>query len=365
MSAATPAPITPFAAEEVAAIRAAILGWYDANRRDLPWRAPAGRTADPYHVWLSEIMLQQTTVAAVKGYFAEFLRQWPSVADLAAAPLDEVMRAWAGLGYYARARNLHRCAQTVVADFGGAFPADAALLRSLPGIGDYTAGAIAAIAFGHRAAPVDANIERVVSRLTAITEPTSPTKPLVRKGAAALEDPERPGDWAQALMDLGSAVCTSRSPKCLLCPAVQWCQAQAAGNAESLPVKPAKPARPLRTGIVYWLERADGAVLLRKRAGRGMLGGLWEFPSAGWDDRNAHPTDPAIEALARTWEAMPGRIAHGFTHFEVALEVRSAAARPGVNLPEGSRWTARQSLGEFALPTLMKKVAKAMGGAKR
>jgi len=359
----THAPITPFAPEETQAIRAAVLAWYDANRRDLPWRALPGVAADPYHVWLSEIMLQQTTVPAVTNYFTKFLERWPTVADLAAAPIDDVMRAWAGLGYYARARNLHRCAQAVVEDHAGAFPADAEVLRTLPGIGDYTAAAIAAIAFGLPAAPVDANIERAVSRLTAITEPVSPAKPQVRKAAAALEARDRPGDWAQALMDLGSAICTAKAPKCLLCPAVQWCRAQAGGEPESLPVKPAKPARPLRTGIVYWLERADGAVLLRKRAARGMLGGLWEFPSAGWDDRNAPAADPAIEALAPAWEPQPGSIAHGFTHFEVALEVRTGTARPGADLPEGTLWTARNRLGDFALPTLMKKVAKAMGAA--
>ncbi len=353
-------PITSFSANEVQAIRAAILGWYDSNRRDLPWRAPAGQGAEPYHVWLSEVMLQQTTVPAVINYFAKFLERWPTVVDLADAPLDDVMHAWAGLGYYARARNLHRCAKTVVAEHAGCFPDDVQGLRALPGIGDYTAAAIAAIAFGQPAAPVDANIERVVSRLAAITEPVSLAKTLVRKTAARLEARERSGDWAQALMDLGSGVCTPRSPKCLLCPAVQWCRGHAGGEPEALPVKPPKPVRPLRNGIVYWLERPDGAVLLRKRPARGMLGGLWEFPSAGWDDRQAPCSDPVIEALAADWQLQPSCISHAFTHFQVELEVRSATARFGANMPEGARWSTRQGLAELALPTLMKKVAKAM-----
>lgn len=357
------APIVPFSAGEVQAIRAAVLGWYDVNRRDLPWRAPAGQGADPYHVWLSEIMLQQTTVPAVRNYFARFLERWPTVADLSEAPLDDVMHAWAGLGYYARARNLHRCAQAVVREHGGRFPADVQGLRALPGVGDYTAAAIAAIAFGQPAGPVDANIERVVSRLAAITEPVSPAKTTVRRAAAALEARERPGDWAQALMDLGSAICTARAPKCLLCPAVEWCRAQAMGEPEALPVKAPKAARPLRTGIVYWLERPDGAVLLRKRPARGMLGGLWEFPSAGWDHRAAEASDPAIEALASAWETQPGRISHGFTHFEVELQVRTGTAHPGVNLPEETCWSTHSGLADLALPTLMKKVAKAMGGS--
>ncbi len=352
---------TPFSGSDIAGIRAAVLAWYDANRRELPWRAAPGQAAEPYRVWLSEIMLQQTTVPAVKGYFAKFLERWPTVRALAAAPIDDVMHAWAGLGYYARARNLHRCAQQIVATHGGVFPDGLAELRALPGVGDYTAAAIAAIAFGQPAAPVDANIERVVSRLAAITEPVSPAKTLVRKVAAILEPHERTGDWAQALMDLGSSVCSARAPKCLLCPAVQWCQAQAGGAPEALPVKPPKAARPKRTGVVYWLERADGALLVRKRAAKGMLGGLWEFPSAGWDDRSAPPAAPEIERLGVLWERQPGVVTHVFTHFEVELNVLTGQARPGANLPEGARWTARDGLAGLALPTLMKKVARAMG----
>lgn len=358
----THAPITPFSADEVQAIRAAILRWYDANRRELPWRAPAGQGAEPYHVWLSEIMLQQTTVPAVRNYFAKFLERWPTVEELAEAPIDDVMHAWAGLGYYARARNLHRCAQVVAAEHGGRFPADVQGLRALPGIGDYTSAAIAAIAFGQPATPIDANIERVVCRLAAITEPVSPAKAPVRQAAAMLEARERPGDWAQALMDLGSAICTARSPKCPACPAAAWCRANAGGAPEALPVKPPKAARPLRTGTVYWLERPDGAVLLRKRHARGMLGGLWEFPSAGWDDRQAAASDPIIEGLGYAWQQQSGRISHAFTHFRVELEVRSATVRPGANLPDGVRWSSPAGLDGLALPTLMKKVAKAMTG---
>ncbi len=342
-------------AVKIAALRQTILGWYDANRRDLPWRAGPGARADPYHVWLSEVMLQQTTVATVRGRYARFLERWPTVQDLAAASLDEVLHEWQGLGYYARARNLHRCARAVVAVHGGAFPRSLEVLRALPGVGDYTAAALAAIAFGVPAAPVDANVERVVARLAAIAEPLPAAKPSIRAAAAALEPPERPGDWAQALMDLGTAICTPRSPQCPRCLARAWCGGHRAGIAETLPVKAAKRARPLRRGVVYWLERGDGAVLLRQRPPKGMLGGLWEFPSAGWDTKTSEPDDPAIAALATAWIPLNAPVRHGFTHFEVVLSVRRGTWT-GAQPPSESIWTKLGALGDYALPTLMKKV---------
>ncbi len=345
--------------KSIAALQQAVLGWYDANRRDLPWRARPHQQPDPYHVWLSEVMLQQTTVATVRGRYACFLERWPTVHDLAAALLDDVLHEWQGLGYYARARNLHKCAQAVAAAHGGQFPPSLDALRALPGVGEYTAAAVASIAFGLPAAPVDANVERVAARLAAIAEPLSAAKSLVRVAAAALEPPERPGDWAQALMDLGSAICLPRTPQCLLCPAREHCQAHAQGIAADLPRKVPKKARPLRRGVVYWLERSDGAVLLRQRAPKGMLGGLWEFPSAGWDTRTAKPGDPTITALAANWTALNEPVRHGFTHYELELTVQRgvwAGAAP----PAGSIWAQSAAFGNYALPTLMKKVATAV-----
>ncbi|HZT50868.1 MAG TPA: A/G-specific adenine glycosylase, partial [Stellaceae bacterium] len=259
-----------------------LLAWYDRHRRVLPWRALPGERPDPYRVWLSEVMLQQTTVPAVMGYFARFLERWPDVAALAAAPLDEVLHAWQGLGYYARARNLHACARAVVARHGGAFPRDEAALRALPGIGDYTAAAIAAIAFDRRAAPVDGNVERVTARLFAIETPLPEAKPELRRLAASLVPERRAGDYAQAAMDLGATLCTPRKPRCVLCPWREECRARALGVAENLPRRRAAAARPVRRGVAFWAVREDGAVLLRRRPEAGLLGGMMEVPSTPW-----------------------------------------------------------------------------------
>ena len=341
---------------DIAALRAEVLAWYDANRRDLPWRALPGERADPYRVWLSEVMLQQTTVATVRGRYARFLERWPTVHELAAAPLDDVLHEWQGLGYYARARNLHKCAQAVTSEHEGAFPPSLEALRALPGVGEYTAAAVASIAFNLPAAPVDANVERVTARLAAIAEPLPGAKPLVREAAAYLEPPARPGDWAQALMDLGSAICLPSTPQCLLCPARGHCQGHAQGIAETLPRKAPKKARPLRHGVVYWLERGDGAVLLRQRPPKGMLGGLWEFPSAGWDTKTASPADPAIAALADDWTVLNEPIRHGFTHYELELTVQRGVSNEA-RAPDGTIWALPSEFGNYALPTLMKKVA--------
>lgn len=344
---------------DAAALQAAILAWYDANRRDLPWRARPDEQPDPYHVWLSEVMLQQTTVATVRQRYARFLERWPTIHDLAAAPLDDVLHEWQGLGYYARARNLHKCAQAVAAQHGGAFPPSLEALRALPGVGEYTAAAIASIAFALPAAPVDANVERVAARLAAIAEPLPAAKPLIRLAAVHLEPPARPGDWAQALMDLGTAICSPRAPKCLMCPARAHCQGHQAGIAETLPRKAPKKARPLRRGVVYWLERADGAVLLRQRPPKGMLGGLWEFPSAGWDTKAAVAADdPAIAALAGAWITQNEPVHHGFTHYELELSVQRGMWT-GAEPPSGCIWVKPAAFGDYALPTLMKKVAAA------
>src|SRR5579864_5767704 len=299
---------------------AALLAWYDRHRRDLPWRAPPGRRPDPYRVWLSEIMLQQTSVATVGPYFGRFMARWPEVSALAAASLDEVLHLWQGLGYYARARNLHACARVVAERHGGQFPRTSAELRGLPGIGDYTAAAIAAIAFDEPAAAVDGNVERVMARLFAVADPLPAAKPRLRSLAAALVPRRRAGDFAQALMDLGAVICTSRRPRCVLCPWRQDCAAAASGIAESLPARAEKPERPLRYGILFWLARGDGAVLLRRRPERGLLGGMIELPSTEW---RAAPWG-AAEAIAAApvtaaWTALPGAVRHGFTHFRLEL----------------------------------------------
>jgi A/G-specific adenine glycosylase len=268
-------PLRPAGPETVEAL----LRWYEAERRDLPWRYGPRKKADPYRVWLSEIMLQQTTVKAVIPYFQKFVTRWPNVAALAAAPLEEVLQQWAGLGYYSRARNLKACADAVVRDFDGVFPRTENALRELPGIGPYTAAAIAAIAFGEKATPVDGNVERVVSRLFAVQQPLPAAKSEIRNLAATLTPARRAGDFAQAMMDLGAEICTPKNPSCLVCPVQQDCAASARGLAESLPIKAQKLARPSRYGVAFLVQREDGAVLLRQRPEAGLLGGMLEVPS--------------------------------------------------------------------------------------
>jgi A/G-specific adenine glycosylase len=332
---------------------AALLLWYDRHRRALPWRAPAGVRPDPYRVWLSEIMLQQTTVATVGPYFDRFVARWPSVSAVAAASLDEVLQLWQGLGYYARARNLHACARAVVARHGGEFPDDPAALRKLPGIGSYSAAAIAAIAFDRRMAAIDGNVERVLARLYAVHESLPAAKPHLGALAAALVPAQRAGDFAQALMDLGATICTVRRPRCVLCPWRACCAAAAAGLAETLPAQAEKPERPLRYGVAFWLTRGDGAVLLRRRPDKGLLGGMIEIPSTPWRSE-PWALGEAIEIApaAVDWEPLPGTVRHGFTHFR--LELAIMAGRGGT---EGL-WSRIDRLGEHALPTLMKKIAR-------
>jgi A/G-specific adenine glycosylase len=335
-----------------------LLAWYDRHCRVLPWRAPAGQSAEPYRVWLSEIMLQQTTVAAVAPYFLRFLARWPSVVELAAAPLDDVLTEWAGLGYYARARNLHACARAVVERHGGVFPADREQLKALPGIGDYTSGAIAAIAFGRRAAAVDGNAERVLARLRAIETPLPAAKPALRALGEELTPPDRPGDFVQALMDLGATICTPRRPSCVLCPWRQSCQALARGIAESLPRKMEKPTRPSRTGIAFWVVDATGAVLLRRRPEKGLLGGMIETPSTDWLSSPPSPEKARAAApVTAEWRVLPGLVRHVFTHFELTLTIWSARI-DGAGDPALGLWVTPDRFGEVALPSLMMKVAR-------
>lgn len=337
-----------------AAVQARLLAWYDRHARRLPWRAPPGRRADPYRVWLSEIMLQQTTVATVGPYFEAFLARWPRVEDLAAAELDEVLTAWAGLGYYARARNLHKCAQAVTERHGGRFPEAEAALLDLPGIGAYTAAAIAAIAFDRPAAPLDGNWERVVARLFAVETPLPAAKPAIKAAAESLVPRRRPGDFAQAVMDLGATVCLPGRPKCLLCPLAEDCAARALEIAERLPAKAPKAQKPTRRGIAFWILDAEGRLLLRRRPERGLLGGMMEIPSTEW---RAEAWSEA-EALARAplpaaWRALPGLVRHTFTHFHLELELW--AGRAEGTIPEGRR-VALEQLGGQALPTVMRKL---------
>lgn len=338
-------------------LAASLLAWYDANRRILPWRAPPGIRPDPYKVWLSEIMLQQTTVAAVKDYYVKFLDLWPTVQNLAAAADEDVMKAWAGLGYYARARNLLACARAVVAEHGGQFPCGEAELRKLPGIGPYTAAAIAAIAFGGRHAAVDGNVERVVSRMYAIEMPLPASKPQIRELAQALVPEQRAGDFAQAMMDLGATICTPKSPNCLICPWAEDCGGRKRGIAAELPRKAAKQALPLRRGTVYWVERSDGQVLLQRRGAKGMLGGMMGLPTTGWDKRLTAPDRP-LEAKFRTTSRL---IEHTFTHFHLVLEIEKAAVDASTQLPDADyRWVEAGKLDDAGLPSLFMKVVAAM-----
>lgn len=341
----------PDPAADPAAMGAALLDWYDRHARSLPWRVPPGRPErpDPYAVWLSEVMLQQTTVAAVGGYFHRFTARWPRVQDLAAAEDAEVMAEWAGLGYYARARNLLKCARVVARDHHGRFPDTVEGLRALPGIGPYTAAAIAAIAFDRPATVVDGNVERVVARLFAVTTPLPAAKPELTRRAATLTPARRPGDHAQAMMDLGATLCTPRRPACALCPLARACAARAEGIAETLPRKSPKPEKPTRRGHVYLGRRSDGAWLLERRPDRGLLGGMLGWPGSDWSDA---PT-PAPPAPA-DWRTLPEEVRHSFTHFHLRLTVHIAEL-PATTTPASGTFHAPETFTPEALPTLMRK----------
>lgn len=339
-----------------AALAERLLAWYDRHRRDLPWRAPPGERPEPYHVWLSEIMLQQTTVATVGPYFLAFIARWPTVGDLARADLQAVLHAWQGLGYYARARNLHKCAGVIAGDLGGRFPDSEAGLRALPGVGAYTAAAIAAIAFGRPAAPVDGNVERVLARLFALDGERAEVKRKVGVLAGTLAPAGRPGDFWQAVMDLGATVCRPRGPACLMCPWAGDCLALRRGLTGELPRRARRKEKPVRHGVAFWAVDATGAVLLRRRPEKGLLGGMTEVPGTEWRER------PWTEEEALTlvpapgqWQPLAGSVRHVFTHFELKLSILAAnGLTPG--LADGL-WCRPEDFGAHALPTVMCKVA--------
>ncbi|MDZ7283544.1 A/G-specific adenine glycosylase [Sphingomonas sanguinis] len=328
-----------------------LLAWYDRHARDLPWRSKPGEVPDPYRVWLSEVMLQQTTVAAVTPRFTAWVARWPDVVSLAAASDEDIMAAWAGLGYYARARNLVKAARAVVAEHGGRFPTTEAGLRALPGLGAYTAAAVAAIAFGERAVVVDANVERVVARLFAITTPLPAARPAIREATDRITPDTRAGDFAQAMMDLGSSICTVKKPQCLLCPIAVDCRARAEGGAETLPAKAPKKARPYRHGTVFWIEQ-KGRVWLVRRPDKGMLGGMRALPTGPWVDERPGLADAPGQG---PWTMLNETVVHGFTHFELELALARTEGEPDDR--SVGEWWPIGDLGTAGLPTLFARAA--------
>ena len=358
---AKPEPVQP----EVSSRPTLLLQWYDRHRRRLPWRAGPGERSDAYRVWLSEIMLQQTTVKAVGPYFEKFVARWPDVTALGRASQEDVLRMWAGLGYYSRARNLHACAVAVTREHGGVFPDTEEGLRALPGIGPYTAAAIAAIAFDRRTMPVDGNIERVVSRLFAVEEELPQSKPLIQQLAATLladsgtgDETSRAGDSAQALMDLGASICTPKKPACSLCPLNEDCLARAQGTQETFPRKAPKKSGTLRRGAAFVVTRGE-ELLVRSRPEKGLLGGMTEVPGSDWlagqEDATAKQQAPALKGLSR-WQRRVGVVTHVFTHFPLELVVYTAKAEARTRAPAGMRWVPIATLAGEALPNVMRKV---------
>ncbi len=339
-------------------LRGKMLGWYDANARVIPWRAPPGMPApDPYHVWLSEIMCQQTTVTAVIPYFLKFTARWPRVFDLASAEKEDVMAAWAGLGYYARARNLLACARIIANERDGIFPDTAAELKKLPGIGDYTATAIAAIAFDGHDAVVDGNIERIAARYFEISDPLPRSKPLLKQAAALLFEGSaaRTGDFAQSLMDLGAGICTPRSPKCTICPIAKDCAARKSGTPEKLPARIKDKSKPQRHGYVYWIEDGQGNVLLERRPESVMMGGMLGLPGSEWVDLDTAPDRPAFINTVNM--PVKERVLHSFTHFDLSLQIMRGEVRIN-NVPENYFWHVINDFDSRSMPTVFRKAWK-------
>ncbi|MDC9701661.1 MAG: A/G-specific adenine glycosylase [Alphaproteobacteria bacterium] len=337
-----------------------LLSWYDCERRVLPWRAMPGEQPDPYHVWVSEVMLQQTVVKTVIPYFLTFIRQWPRVVDLSEAPIRDVLASWAGLGYYARARNMHACALSVCDQFGALFPESSSALLSLPGIGLYTMAAIRAIAYGHQIVPVDSNIERITVRYHAIETPLPSVKQEVHELAQGFLPCSRPGDLAQALMDLGAMVCTPRNPSCASCPLQSGCAAWSRSLTTTIPHKKAKKRRSVLYASVFWLESSKG-VLVRSRPNKGLLGGMTEFPSGAWVEKTLFRSGEQDAPVRAEWSRLPGHVYHKFTHFDLIIEVWRAKTDIDVKFSEKSskacsRFVCKEALEFEALPSVMRKI---------
>lgn len=357
--------------QDLKVLRASLLAWYDQSARSLPWRiSPAdrrqGKIPDPYKVWLSEIMLQQTTVVTVVPYYQNFLARWPTAKALAAATEDEVLHAWQGLGYYARARNLHACAREI-ARRNGVWPEDETGLLALPGVGPYTAAAIASIAFDQSVVPVDGNVERVLARLFAVMTPLPAVKPELRNLAGDFAFGKRAGDFAQAVMDLGATICTPRQPKCALCPWQKNCRAYALEIAADLPRRAPKTVKPTRYGYIFWVMSSEGEVWVRRRPPSGLLGGMMEFPSTAWtlvldNPATAQSAFPLSIPLLTTWELVPGTVRHVFTHFTLELRVLKGQVK---RVAADELWIKPERFSDLALPSLMKKVALHVRGSAR
>ena len=352
--------------KERAQFAVAILGWYECHARKMPWRVTphdhaAGVRAEPYHVWLSEVMLQQTQVATVHEYFIKFLSNWPTVQEMADAELEDILKAWAGLGYYSRARNLKKCADIIASEFGGKFPHNSEALKKLPGIGDYTAAAIASIAFDEPVAVLDGNIERVMTRQLRIEKPASDAKPEIRQALTEILDQEKPGEFAQAMMDLGATICTPKRPACSLCPVNSECQAFAKGDQERFPVKKSKPKKPTRKGAAFVIQNSKGDVFLTKRPQQGLLAGMTQVPTTGWSVRVDGATGKQAAPLKADWQNT-GSIRHTFTHFHLELEVWHATHNSKISFD--GWWCKFDNLENEALPTVMKKaISKALPSA--